>query len=120
VRDSSGNTQSGIPADILLLTDGGFSDVIAAGLSGVTAVGDSSEGRALGKGGNGAGRSWAPVRAVWCNQSKKDEGGSCAWTDAHSNKDSDNVAAPNILNLPLSERQAPFAVTGLIIRSNFA
>lgn len=90
-----------MPAEVLL-------GVTAAGLFGVTAAGDSSAGRALGKGGNGAGRWWAPVRAIWCNQVKKDEGASCAWTDAaaHSNKDRENVAALNTLNvtrMPLPE-----------------
>ena len=38
---------------------------------------------------------------TWCNQVKKEEGVSCAWTDAavHSKKDSENVAAPNTLNI---------------------
>ena len=38
---------------------------------------------------------------TWCNQTKKEEGASCAWTDAaaHSKKDRENVAAPNVLNL---------------------
>jgi hypothetical protein len=99
----------------------GLFDVAAAsGLFDVTAVGDSFEGRALGKGGSGAGRWSALVR--WCNQSKKDEGASCAWTDAsHSNKDRDNVANTlNFIKTPRSERQRPFAATELTIRSNFA
>lgn len=38
---------------------------------------------------------------TWFNQVKKEEGVSCAWTDAaaHSKKDSENVAAPNTLNI---------------------
>ena len=117
---SKQDTQSGISADVLLgITDGGLFDVTASGLFGVTAVGDSFEGRALGK---GAGRWSVLVRAVWCNQSKKDEGASCAWTDAsHSNRDKDNVANTlNFIKTPRPERQRPFAATELTIRSNFA
>jgi hypothetical protein len=144
---TAGVPQSGISADVLLLgiTDGGLFDVtasglfdvtasglfdvtasglfdVASGLFGVTAVRDNFEGRALGKGGNGAGRWSALVRAVWCNQSKKDEGASCAWTDAlHSNKDRDNVA--NTLNfikrLARSDNGRSLRQS-LTIRSNFA
>jgi hypothetical protein len=50
-------TQSGIPADVLLgVTAAGLFGVTAAGLFGVTTAGASSVGRALGRGGNGAGR----------------------------------------------------------------
>jgi hypothetical protein len=43
-----------------------------------------------------------------CNQVKKEEGASCACTNAsaHNNKDRDNVAAPNTFNftrMPLAE-----------------
>ena len=101
------------------VTASGLFDVTPWGLFGVTAVGDSFEGRALGK---GAGRWSVLVRAVWCNQSKKDEGASCAWTDAsHSNRDKDNVANTlNFIKTPRPERQRPFAATELTIRSNFA
>ncbi len=36
-----------------------------------------------------------------CNQVKKEEGTSCAWTDAaaHNNKDRDNVAGPKYFQL---------------------
>jgi hypothetical protein len=95
------------------VTASGLFDVTASGLFDVTAVGDRFEGRALGKGGNGAGRWSALVRPVWCNQSKKDEGPSCAWTDApHSNKDRDNEANTlNFIKTPRPERQRPFAAT---------
>jgi len=85
------------------VTASGLFDVTPWGLFGVTAVGDSFEGRALGK---GAGRWSVLVRAVWCNQSKKDEGASCAWTDAsHSNRDKDNVANTlNFIKTPLASR----------------
>jgi hypothetical protein len=48
-----------------------------------------------------------------CNQVKKDEGASCARTEAavHSKKDRDNVAAPDTLSR--SARQWPFATTEL-------
>jgi hypothetical protein len=78
-------SQSGIP-DVLF------------GAAASDGLGTSSTGRGLGKGGNGA-RWWAPVRFIRCNQVKKDEGASCAWTDAAEHRKKDRqIAAPNTLN----------------------
>ena len=78
------NDQSGIRADVLF---------------GVTSADVGSAGRRLGSGADAAARLSAALCLAWCNQFKKEEGASCAWTGAAAHRKIDSAKVANAVNL---------------------